>query len=80
MGTVIQMVILIGLVVAALLVLTAIMRPWLRNCPRCRADIPAIRAPTSLRQMLWGGWTCPSCGLELDRKGNPVIRRTDVPQ
>jgi len=79
--TVTQMAIFIGVGVAMGLVSIAIlMRPWRRNCPRCNADIPPIRAPTSFRQMLWGGWTCSNCGLELDRKGSPVIRGTDVPQ
>jgi len=34
-----------------------------RVCPRCKAPRPAMRVPQSTRQALWGGYTCPSCGL-----------------
>jgi hypothetical protein len=37
-----------------------------RRCPHCREDLPQFRKPTSLRQMLWGGWTCSTCGSELN--------------
>lgn len=40
-------------------------------CPRCRAALPAVRAPKNLRQALWGGWTCAGCGIELDKWGRP---------
>ena len=39
------------------------------GCPECNADVPAFRTPTSLRQAMWGGWTCENCGTELDRHG-----------
>jgi hypothetical protein len=39
------------------------------GCPVCRADVPAFRTPTSVRQALWGGWTCENCGTELNRQG-----------
>jgi len=73
--TLIQMVMLVAVSTAVILFVIAIVRPWLRNCPRCKADIPPIRKPTSVNQMLWGGWTCSSCGLELDRKGDPVVNQ-----
>ena len=41
-------------------------------CPRCGVALPAMRAPKNLRQMLWGGWTCTGCGIELDKWGQPV--------
>jgi hypothetical protein len=41
-------------------------------CPRCTADLPQYRRPTSLKQALWGGWTCPNCGCEVDRQGNAI--------
>lgn len=41
-------------------------------CPKCNAPLPAIRAPKNVRQMLWGGWTCSGCGVELDKWGRPV--------
>lgn len=43
-----------------------------RECPKCGAPVPVFRLPTSLRQVLWGGWTCRRCGCEVDRKGRPV--------
>lgn len=42
------------------------------SCPRCACVMPRIRKPTSRRQALWGGWTCPQCQLELDSKGMPL--------
>lgn len=39
------------------------------NCPRCGTAMPAIRKPASMQQVLWGGWTCPSCGAEVDKYG-----------
>jgi hypothetical protein len=40
-------------------------------CPKCGTALPAVRAPKNLRQALWGGWTCATCGLELDKWGRP---------
>jgi hypothetical protein len=34
--------------------------------------LPVVRRPTSLRQALWGGWTCKNCGAEVDRWGRKV--------
>ena len=39
------------------------------GCPKCGAPLPTIRAPKNARQLLWGGWTCTSCGVELDKWG-----------
>ena len=39
-----------------------------RRCPRCEAPVPKIRKPANARQRMWGGWTCTTCGAELDRK------------
>jgi hypothetical protein len=44
-------------------------------CPRCAAELPQYRRPTSLKQALWGGWTCPNCGCESDRRGQPLKGR-----
>lgn len=40
-----------------------------RSCPRCSAILPFWRWPRTLRQALFGGWTCPTCGAEVDRVG-----------
>lgn len=42
------------------------------DCEQCGTRMPAVRVPTSWRQAMWGGWTCPECGLELDKWGRPV--------
>ena len=50
------------------------------GCPNCGMPVPAFRKPTSLRQALWGGWTCSNCGTDMDREGNelaqPFLRKT----
>ena len=38
-------------------------------CSRCQARVPRFRLPTSWRQAMWGGWTCRSCGCEMDKWG-----------
>lgn len=45
------------------------------NCPKCGQRMPAIRLPKNLEQMMWGGWTCPKCGCQVDRWGNAVERK-----
>jgi hypothetical protein len=39
------------------------------SCPRCNTPLPQVRKPQSLRQAMWGGGTCPACGLETDKWG-----------
>jgi hypothetical protein len=41
-------------------------------CTECGTPMPMIRKPANWRQALWGGWTCPECGLELDKWSRPV--------
>ncbi len=42
------------------------------KCPTCETQQPAIRKPTSFRQLIWGGWTCAKCGTEIDRHGHSI--------
>jgi hypothetical protein len=42
------------------------------KCPNCAEPMPTIRKPKNRRQALWGGWTCPKCGCELDRRGRRI--------
>ena len=42
------------------------------KCPNCAADMPAVRKPANIRQFLWGGWTCPECGTEMDKYGKRI--------
>jgi hypothetical protein len=42
------------------------------KCAECGEPAPeVVRIPKTPYQMLWGGWTCEECGLELDKWGNP---------
>ena len=47
------------------------------HCTKCREPLPQVRRPTSMRQLLWGGWTCKSCGVELDNRGNEIRATPD---
>jgi hypothetical protein len=46
------------------------------DCPTCGTQQPARRKPTSLRQLMWGGWTCSNCGTEIDRHGKATTTTT----
>lgn len=43
-----------------------------QKCVKCGATSPKFRQPASWRQALFGGWTCPECGCEMDRRGRRV--------
>lgn len=60
---------LMGLVSLGLLPAAKLSTP---KCPSCGTLQPAIRKPTSLRQWVWGGWTCAACGTEIDRHGRAI--------
>jgi hypothetical protein len=42
------------------------------HCPQCNAPAPGVRIPMSLREFLWGGWTCRSCGTRVDKWGREI--------
>ncbi len=42
------------------------------DCPRCGTRLPAIRKPTFMQEMLWGGATCPKCGCKIDKYGREI--------
>ncbi|MCW5958460.1 MAG: hypothetical protein KIT61_17900 [Pyrinomonadaceae bacterium] len=44
------------------------------GCPECGTPVPRFRRPTSLRQALWGGWTCSNCSTEMDRFGDEIAQ------
>ena len=46
-----------------------------RDCPECGAALPVIRLPKNRREMLWGGVTCPGCGMQFDRHGRKLGKR-----
>ena len=41
-------------------------------CPRCNTRLPEIRQPQNLRQRFWGGGTCVTCGVEVDKWGRQI--------
>lgn len=43
-------------------------------CPACGTQAPVVRKPTSLKQAMWGGWTCTKCGQEVDKWGRGIAR------
>jgi transposase-like protein len=45
------------------------------KCPNCGLKAPKFRKPQNRQQALWGGWTCPNCNSEIDRKGI-IINKT----
>jgi len=55
---------------SAVLVFALLQKP--KACPECGTPAPTVRKPANRRQLLWGGWTCPKCGRELDRRGRKV--------
>jgi len=44
------------------------------SCPSCGEPQPRIRQPTSRRQRLWGGSTCPKCACEMDKWGKRITQ------
>ena len=42
------------------------------SCPKCNTAFPQVRKPRSVRQRMWGGWTCPNCGVEVDKWGREI--------
>ena len=38
-------------------------------CPRCATKAPPFRIPSSLTELLWGGFTCRHCGCKVDKWG-----------
>lgn len=45
------------------------------SCPRCGTPLAYVHAPQNVRQSLWGGYTCLSCGAEVDKWGREIRRR-----
>ena len=62
----------IGAIATATVLLSAIVFRKHSACWECGIRLPKLRAPTSLRQALWGGFTCQNCGTELDASGQKI--------
>jgi hypothetical protein len=46
------------------------------HCIKCDASAPNVRIPKNLREFLWGGWTCHSCGTRVDKWGSEITTAT----
>src|ERR1700690_2906223 len=42
------------------------------SCPNCNTPRATGRKPRSLSQIVWGGYTCPACGADVDKWGRQV--------
>jgi len=70
-----MLIIIISITVMALMIVAANAQQELNErggCPECGFFVPLFRRPKSLRQALWGGWTCDQCGTEMDRRGRAL--------
>jgi len=47
-------------------------------CPNCGTDLPRIRTPKNMNQLLWGGWTCARCNNEYDKWLNPLTTNENL--
>jgi hypothetical protein len=47
------------------------------DCPTCGKKLPAVRTPKSIKQAMWGGTTCPSCGTEVDKWGKIIQSKSE---
>ena len=68
-----------GGVAAVVIVLIAFLMPR-KHCPNCQYQLPRFRSPQSGKQAMQGGFTCPNCGTEVDRKGNIIKKGAEVPK
>ncbi|MBX7190482.1 MAG: hypothetical protein K1X94_00400 [Sandaracinaceae bacterium] len=41
------------------------------TCPSCGTPAPTFRRPASFEEAMWGGWTCATCSLRIDKWGRP---------
>jgi hypothetical protein len=60
------------LLIVIIVVLLSAVTTWrvvTYRCPQCEMPLPARRRPRTWRQCLLGGWTCQTCGAEIDRHG-----------
>jgi hypothetical protein len=81
-SSVMFLVVLFGVLTAGMLLVvygSIVKNRWGMNfnpvsCPRCKTELPSVRKPRTRNQALWGGWTCPSCGTEIDKWGREVNR------
>lgn len=61
-----------GLIGGCVVFLIALIIPA-KTCPDCKKKMPKFRKPNSLKQAAYGGWICPYCGCEINRKGEKIV-------
>lgn len=49
---------------------------WNRYCPRCEQTVKRFDRVFSVKELLFGGWTCPQCGTEFDQVNEVRIARS----
>ena len=59
------------IVVGIIIILLVVILPR-KHCPECGKPLPKIRIPKTMSEAYWGGWICPYCGCEIDRKGRNI--------
>jgi hypothetical protein len=47
-------------------------RPAASHCGVCHTPSPGLRAPATLKEAMWGGWTCAGCGATVNAQGEPI--------
>lgn len=48
-----------------------------QQCTECGKKLPTlVRMPKNRREMLWGGVTCPGCGMQYDKRGKKLGKVT----
>jgi hypothetical protein len=60
---------LIGAVGAAAVLIALIVFRGPVKCEKCGAEQPKVRPPETLEQMMWGGYTCKTCGSQINARG-----------
>lgn len=68
MEVLIAVVIVAGLASGLAVLLLGLLLPR-KFCPRCNTALPRFRKPSSAREAMLGGWSCPSCGAKIARNG-----------
>ncbi|MBN1981623.1 MAG: hypothetical protein JW795_08835 [Chitinivibrionales bacterium] len=71
MDTIITNALIAGLVAGVVVLLIGLLAPA-KYCPDCKKKLPKFRKPASTKQSAFGGWTCPHCGCEINRKGEKI--------
>lgn len=60
----------VGGIAAAKKVLSLNSQVRANPCPRCNETLTGKKpGPQTWTQAMWGGWTCPECGSDVDRFG-----------